>query len=96
LCEQALALEPRNVEALYDSGVALINLRRFEEAEAVLQRAIALNPGFKDAILVMADNLRILNRPQDALQWYRRFLELSPAGEDADNARRQIADLAAR
>src|SRR6185437_4434818 len=47
--EQALALEPRNVQALYRRGVMLNELGRTDEALATYDRLLAMAPGHVEA-----------------------------------------------
>ena len=47
--EQAIALEPRNADALCMLGTVLSDLRRPGEAAALFQRALALRPEFSEA-----------------------------------------------
>jgi predicted O-linked N-acetylglucosamine transferase (SPINDLY family) len=48
--EQALALEPRNVQALYRRGVMLNELGRTDEALATYDRVLAMAPGHVEAL----------------------------------------------
>lgn len=50
-CEEALALEPDNVDALYYKGRVLVFQERDNEAHEMFDRVIDLKPGYKDALL---------------------------------------------
>ncbi len=68
--------------------------RRFEEAEALLDQAAALEPG-DGAVLVARGDLRLLQgRPLEALETYRRALAADP-DRIADVARARIARVQA-
>jgi protein O-GlcNAc transferase len=54
---QVLALDPAHFHATVNIGVALARLRRLEEAEGFLRRALALAPGDLEARLTLANCL---------------------------------------
>ena len=58
LIEQALRLQPASGEALNNLGAILSKKRRYAEAAACFERALILNPGFKQA----GDNLAIVRK----------------------------------
>ena len=47
--DRALALRPDYAEALYNRGVTLHELKRFEEALASYDRALTLRPDYAEA-----------------------------------------------
>jgi predicted O-linked N-acetylglucosamine transferase (SPINDLY family) len=75
--ELALKQRPDWVGALYNQGVVLKKLRRFDEAEAVLRRVLALDPGFSHAYRVLGGVLHNVSLIADAL-------EISRAGRERD------------
>src|SRR6185295_17291553 len=76
---RALALDPRRADAHNNLGKALLDLERYEEAEASLRRAIALDPRLGPAWFNLATVLFGAGRLEEAEQAYRRGVELEPA-----------------
>jgi len=93
ICNQVLAVKPDDMDALYDKGVALVELGKSAEAIDTLRKAVDVNPKFSDAIIVLADTYKELGQSKEAVDWYRKFLAISPKGSDADMARRSIQQL---
>jgi len=70
--EKALELDPRNVQLLVQSGAELLNyLRRFDEARATLQRALAVAPDDPTALC----NLAYIERQDGHLDAARGWLK---------------------
>jgi tetratricopeptide (TPR) repeat protein len=59
-------------------GVALNELKRFEEAIASYDRAIALRPDYASAYLLRGVALKRLNRPDKALASYDKAIAIKP------------------
>jgi predicted O-linked N-acetylglucosamine transferase (SPINDLY family) len=70
--EALLRERPDWAEALHNYGVVLKKLTRFEEAEAALRRAIALQPDFALAWRILGGVLLAQARIDDALALYRQ------------------------
>ena len=79
MATRALALDPRNVEALSNRGAALRNLDRPAEALADYDRALALSPSHAQAHTNRGVALASLNRFAEAEAAYDRALALDPA-----------------
>jgi tetratricopeptide (TPR) repeat protein len=85
--QEAARLEPRMDEAWGRSGLYLVNLTRFQEARAPLERAIQLNPSVSYYHWALGDSY--LNDPtapdyfSRALASYRQALKLDPNNEKA-------------
>jgi TolB-like protein len=77
--ERALALSPREPYRLYDLGVTYTSLRRYEEAESYLDRAVALQPDFVEAAMVRAA-VSVYGRGDTGP--FRSFVEGIPWGFD--------------
>ncbi len=77
--ERALALSPREPGLLFQLGVTYISLRRYEEAESYLDRALALQPDFVEAALVRAA-VSVYGRGDTGP--FRSFVEGIPPGFD--------------
>lgn len=91
----ALAVSPREPEALNGLGVIQVGRKRYVEAVQYFQAALAENPGFASALLNQATvTHRNLNQKTTALQKYRQYLALQPTPDNAE-AVRQIAQALA-
>jgi tetratricopeptide (TPR) repeat protein len=75
-----LAIRQDGKNSLYHSnrGLALHGLRRFEEALAAYDRALALRPNYAEALFNRAVTLQALARFEEALATYGRALALRP------------------
>ncbi len=61
-CDQAIRIDPRCAEAYDGKGTALYVLRRFEEALASYDTAVALRPASRKATTIAAMLLQQLKR----------------------------------
>ncbi len=75
---RALAVNPVSPEAHSNLGLALLDLKRPEEALAAHDRALALKPDVPDSLNNRGNALQALNRPAEALAAYDRALQLRP------------------
>jgi tetratricopeptide (TPR) repeat protein len=73
---------PDSVEGHYRLGQMLVLKRRFDDAEQHLAEAVALDPDYTEARVLLADVFRQTNRPQLASQMLRDAFDRS--GEDAE------------
>ena len=76
-------MEPNNVEALTNRGVALHDLERYGEALASHERALAVQPDHAAALSNRGVTLHRLGRLDEALASYDRALALQPDYADA-------------
>jgi len=75
---RALAVNPASPEAHSNLGLALLDLKRPEEALAAHERSLTLRPNVPDSLNNRGNALQALNRPADALVYYDRALQLRP------------------
>jgi len=75
---RALAVNPASPEAHSNLGLALLDLKRPEEALAAHERSLTLRPNVPDSLNNRGNALQALNRPGDALVDYDRALQLRP------------------
>jgi len=68
-----LRIDPKYFDALYMSGVALVNMGRWEEALEYVERALAIEPENKPLRIQYAYCLFALNRGEDALEVYQQL-----------------------
>jgi Flp pilus assembly protein TadD len=71
--------------AEHNQGFLLHQHHRMEEAEPFYQRAVALDPDFKEAWMNLGLVLLTLGRPDEALSCQREALRLDPENADAQN-----------
>ncbi len=83
--DAAIALNPRDADALIGKGVALKALRRLPEAIEIYRRAIEVAPRAANAHLNLGNALALLNRHEEALACYERVLALDPNSAEALN-----------
>jgi tetratricopeptide (TPR) repeat protein len=75
---RALEIEPTMSAALSNLGVALYELKDYDEAARAQRRAIAANPNFAEAHSNLGNALHALRRFDEATAAYRRAIELKP------------------
>ncbi len=78
----ALKLKPNDINFLIDRGFVRASLKRYGEAVADFDRAIALNPGRADAFVFRAGAYRYLGEPGKALADANRALAINPGHPD--------------
>jgi tetratricopeptide (TPR) repeat protein len=81
--DRALMLQPDQAEVLTNRGVALHQLRRFDQALASYDRALAVEPDYAEALANSGNSLRELKRHDEALASYDRALAIKPDYVDA-------------
>ena len=62
----------------YFFGTALTDALRFQEAEIELQQVVAADPEWPAAVFALAEALDLLERYEEAEEWYRRAANLDP------------------
>ena len=75
---EALEIDPNHVDALYEQGMALRKLERWEAALASLERAAGLNPAEARIQYALSQTYQRLGRRSEASEAVRRFRALSP------------------
>lgn len=92
---QALALQPRHVDALTGMGVVYATLGQYDEALRLFGAAASLDPGSATARNNLGYIHWLRNEPEQALQAYRQALKLDPMNARArDNLRLAMKDAA--
>jgi hypothetical protein len=89
--EAALRGRPGGTEAVTGLGFVLLNEGNAQGA--VRQFQSAANNGDGDALIGMGDAYRRLGQREQALEAYRRYVQILPSGSHASVARRQIDAL---
>ena len=75
---KALALVPDRAQAHWVHGLLLRRPKRFEEAVAAFERAIALDHNFAPAYGSLGDLLTWLGRPEETIRVNKQAMRLSP------------------
>lgn len=70
--------DPKHVNGWCYLGIALHDLRRYDESVAAYERALTLQPNFPIALNNMGNSLRYLGRVAEADEAFQRALDLSP------------------
>lgn len=73
---QAVKYAAENPDSHYTRGLILLKKRQYKDAEQAMQRALALNPGNSDALLVLGDlYAEDLKDQKKAMESYKKYLE---------------------
>jgi predicted Zn-dependent protease len=79
--------------ALAAQGYVALNHRQYPQAISLFKRALAGNPSNGTALFGLAEAYRGSGQAGQALQSYRRYVQILPLGPDAGSARFQIRTL---
>jgi TolB-like protein len=86
LLERAMALDPESAEVWASKGLAEMNIRQLDKAEAALKRSMELNPSYAPAYLWYASALgETPGRSEEAIEVLRKTLEIDPLSRVAQN-----------
>jgi predicted O-linked N-acetylglucosamine transferase (SPINDLY family) len=88
--DRALAVQPKNAGLLYNRGITLQELKRFEEALASYERALRLQPNHAEALNNRGVVLKELKRFEEALASYDQALVARPGHVEAINNRGNV------
>lgn len=77
LFAQAEKEDPGATDALLFEGKALVNLKRFKQADAVLQQYAARHPDSADALYMLGYVLNREDKPAESLKTYTKAAQLS-------------------
>jgi len=81
----ALVDKPDNAIALCNLGMAMIEKKKFADAESFLKKAIEVRPRYAAPHINLGRLYGELGRPADAESEYRRAIGISPLNTDARN-----------
>jgi tetratricopeptide (TPR) repeat protein len=84
LAHKALALDDSNSDALALLSHVDWLQRRFDQAVADAQRAVAINPNYAQGYAALADAEGSEGRPKELLQAAEQAIRLDPAARDLD------------
>lgn len=84
LFQCVLKLDPQNVDACNESGVAYFKQGKLADAEHWFRRTLQIDPNYALALLNLG-NVLASSQPEDAVECYKRAMELVPDYLDAMN-----------
>ncbi|HEX3697138.1 MAG TPA: tetratricopeptide repeat protein [Polyangia bacterium] len=93
LYDEALGMQPNGVAALTGEAYVLLDREKVMSSIATFRRALAARPDFPAATFGLAEAYRAQGENTQAVEIYKRYLAVSPAGPDAPAARGQIKAL---
>ncbi|CAH3117107.1 unnamed protein product [Porites lobata] len=82
---QAIRHDPYHANSYFNLGTRLAALKRLPEAEAMLKKALGLNPSYLDAVMNIAGVLSDQGKLVEAEEFYKKALTLEPQNADAHN-----------
>ena len=78
LLKEAVAKDPKNVNAWISLGNMMMDTSRFSEAADAYEKALAIDPKNVDVRVDMGTCYRNMGKPDMAAKEYRKALELNP------------------
>lgn len=84
--DQCLALDFHNMDAYREKAIALYDLKKYEDALTVLNRAITLENNFDEGYYYKGRCLEKLNRKEEAIEAYQSALMYTPDYIEAKDA----------
>jgi adenylate cyclase len=78
LAQKAVATDESEPQSYISLSLALLWLRRHDEAESAMERAVALAPNLADAYAGLGNVREYQGRPEDAVAAYTRAYRLDP------------------
>ena len=87
---EAVRLDPSDATSHHRLGAISLIFREYDEALASLQRAYALTPNDTGLYVDIAYTFQQLGRDQDAIDWYRKAIDL---GVEAASVQQQLRRL---
>jgi predicted Zn finger-like uncharacterized protein len=92
LYAKALELKPNGVEALAGLGFCQIDAKQFSSAFSKFRAALVVSPKYEPALRGIAETYTQQGRKEQAIEAYRRYLEVYP---DSVAAKKQLERLGA-
>jgi predicted Zn finger-like uncharacterized protein len=93
LYEKALMAKPNALEAIMGLGYCDLDGEKFSSAVDQFKRAMAMSPGYGDAMIGLAEAYKLRGDRKEALSWYKQYLAAQPTGSKATMAKNNIRDL---
>jgi len=81
--KQALEIDPNEFLAYYLSGVAYLDLKRYEDAFEVVKKGLEINPEHAKSYLVLGQVYDKMNKKEEALAAFEKAVNIDPTYEAA-------------
>lgn len=91
--QKAQSLKPESIEPITGKGLVQVDMSLLSQAEATFQEALKINARYGPAIMGLAETYRLSGKAEQALDMYRKYLEVLPTGTEAQVARQNIEKL---
>ncbi len=91
--QQALDVQPEDIDALVGMAWAQIDLEQVGSAIATFNRVLSRSPKYAEAYMGLAEAHNLRGMKSDAIKNYRRYLDLEPYGPESEAARQMIKAL---
>jgi predicted Zn finger-like uncharacterized protein len=93
LFESVIEDSPTNLEAHSGLGYYYLDTKSAGQAIASFRRCLTLNPNYGPALIGLAETYKFQGQTNQALKYYRRYMETSPNGSQTALAKRNISVL---
>jgi predicted Zn finger-like uncharacterized protein len=93
LYERALELSPKGREALAGLAYCELDAESFVAAILHFKQALGLAPEFGEAIIGLAEAYKMRGDKDEAVSYYKRYLQVLPNGSRATMAQKNLRDL---
>lgn len=93
LYDRALEAEPGGIEAVTGIGYCEIDSEKYSAAVDQFKRALALRPGYGEALIGLAEAYKLRGDRTEAVKWYQAYLDKLPHGSKAALARNNLQSL---
>ena len=80
-CDQALAIDPKSVEALTIKGGVLYSVTRYQEALDVCNQALKISAQYADAWFTKGASEEVLQKIREAIDSYEKFINFAIPGD---------------
>ncbi len=94
--QKALAIDPRNVDVRVDMGTCYRRIGKPDMAVQEYKKALEINPNHQMALRNLGVVLEYdLKDKKGAIDAFERFLQTAPVGNEAEQAKQEIAKMKA-
>ena len=93
LLEKANSIDPEFYFSYNDLGIVLMKMKKFGDANAAFSVALAIQPDSVEINYNIAQNLLIMEKNNEALNYAKKALELEPDSESIKNLIKKIEDI---
>jgi tetratricopeptide (TPR) repeat protein len=91
--EHALDARPSGVEALTGLGYCFLDKKDFPQALSSFRAALGISPRYPEALLGMGDTYKNEGMKSEAVEYYKRYLDIDPHGQRSTKARQYVEEF---